>query len=114
MHFLHLTLYCVVNFFSCDPALESPSSSPTKILKSITANPTTTNDVVPGATNIIFQSKDGGQTWQDISHGLPENEQPVGFFAGESDVYLRFKNEMYRSKSNLKTPVWEKENVLDP
>ena len=100
-----------------DPALEYPSS-PTKILKSIPiaigTNPTTTNDVEPGATNIIFQSKDGGQTWQDISHGLPKNEQPEGFFAGESDVYLRVHNEMYHSKSNLKTPVWEKENVLDP
>ena len=115
MHFLHLTfLYCILNFFSGDPALEYPPSSPTKILKSITANPTTTNDVVPGATNIILQSKDGGQTWQDISYGLPENEQPEGFFAGASDLYLRVKNVMYRSKSNLKTPVWEKETVLDP
>ena len=115
MHFLHLTLlYCVLNFFSSDPALEFPPSSPTKILKSTTANPNTTNIVVPGATNIIFQSKDSGQTWQDISYGLPENEQPEDFFAGESDVYLRVKNVMYRSKSNLETPVWEKENVLDP
>jgi len=115
MHFLHLTfLSCIVKFFSCDPALESPPSSPTKIVKSITANPSTTNDVVPGATNIILQSKDGGQTWQDISQGLPENEELEDFFARESDVYLRFKNEMYRSKSNLKTPVWEKENALVP
>jgi photosystem II stability/assembly factor-like uncharacterized protein len=112
MHLLHLTLlYCMLNFFSHDPALEYPPSAPTKILKSIT-NPITTNDVVPGVTNIIFQSKDGGQTWQDISHGLPENEQPEDFFAGESDVYLRVKNVMYRSKTNLKAPVWEKENVL--
>lgn len=115
MHFLQLTfLYCMVNFFSGDSALEFSSTSPAKIVKSIAANPTTTNNVEPGATNIIFQSKDDGQTWQDISHGLPENEQPEGFFAGESDVYLRVNNEMYRSRSNLKTPVWEKENVLDP
>lgn len=94
MNFLHLTLlYCMLNFFSSDP--------------------TTTNDVEPRATNIIFQSKDGGQTWHDISQSLPENEQPEDFFAGESDVYLRGKNVMYRSKSNLKTPVWEKENVPD-
>jgi len=103
----------MLKVFSSEPALEYPPSSPTKILKSITANSTTTSDIEPGATNIIYQSKDAGQTWQDISHGLPENEQPEGFFAGESDVYLRVKNEMYRSKSNLKTPVWEKENVLD-
>ena len=83
-------------------------------IKSITAHPTTTNNVEPGATNIILQSKDGGQTWEDISYGLPENEQPEDFFAGKSEVYLRVKNEMYRSKNNLKTPVWEKEVVLDP
>jgi len=67
-----------------------------------------------GLVNIVFKSNDGGQTWQDISEGLPEIEQPVNFFAGESDLYLSIKNVMYRSKSNLKTPVWEKENVPDP
>lgn len=66
-----------------------------------------------GLVNIVFKSTDGGQTWQDISEGLPEIEQPVNFFAGESDLYLHVKNVMYRSKSNLKTPVWEKENVPD-
>lgn len=111
MRFLHLTLlYCMLSAFSSDPALESP----TKILKSITANPTTTNDVEPGATNIIYQSKDGGQTWQDISSGLPENELPEDFFAGASEVYLRVNNVLYRSRSNLKTPVWEKETAPDP
>jgi len=114
MRFLHLTLlYCMLNVFYFDQALEFPPS-PTKILKSINANPATTNNVEGGATNIIYQSKDGGQTWQDISDGLPVNEQPEGFFAGESDLYLRVKDVMYRSKSNLKTPVWEKENDLDP
>lgn len=66
----------------------------------------------PGATNIIFQSKDGGQTWIDISNSLPEYGEPENFFAGESDLYARVNDVMYRSKSNLKTPVWEKENVL--
>jgi len=67
----------------------------------------------PGATDIIFQSIDGGQTWQDISHTLPESVQPQDFFAGESDIYARIENVLYRSKSNLKTPVWEKENLPD-
>ncbi len=62
--------------------------------------------------NIIFKSVDGGQTWQDISSGLPKVE-PVNFIAGESDLYLQIKNEIYRSKSNLKTPIWEKENISD-
>jgi photosystem II stability/assembly factor-like uncharacterized protein len=79
----------------------------------LAASPTTTPGVKPGATNIIYQSNDGGQTWQDVSASLPEQVQPEGFFAGESDLYMRVNNVMYRSKSNLKTPVWEKENIPD-
>jgi photosystem II stability/assembly factor-like uncharacterized protein len=98
--------------FSSDQALEYAPSSPTKD-SSFTANPITTNDAEPAATNIILQSKDGGLTWQDISQGLPKNEEPEDFFASESDLYLRVNDVMYRSESNLNTPVWEKENGLD-
>ncbi len=115
MPFLHVTLvYCILSVFSSDSALEYPPSYRTEISKSITSNPTTTNDVEPETINMILQSKDDGKTWQDISEELPENEQPEDFFAGESEVYLRFKNEMYHSKSNLQAPVWVKENGLDP
>jgi photosystem II stability/assembly factor-like uncharacterized protein len=75
-------------------------------------NPTTTHEAEP-ATNIILQSKDGGQTWQDITQGLPEIEQSIGFYAGASEVYVSTNGVMYSSKSNLKTPVWEKENGID-
>jgi photosystem II stability/assembly factor-like uncharacterized protein len=44
---------------------------------------------------------------------LPGNEQPEGFYAGESELYLQVKNEMYHSTSNLKAPVWEKANAPD-
>src|SRR5215203_39683 len=102
MQLLQVTfLYCLLNFFPGSPALECAPASQRKIVQSITANAATTHNVEPAATNIILQSKDDGQTWQDISEGLPENEQPEDFFAGASDVYLRVKNEMYRSKSNL-------------
>jgi len=103
-----------MNIFSCDTALEYPTSTSAKNLKSITANPVASNGVASGATNIIFQSKDGGQTWQDISAGLPESEQPQDFFVGETELYLSAGNEMYYSKNNLKSPVWEKDNVLYP
>ncbi len=113
MHFTLLTfLYCMLNVLSSAPALEYSSPSQKKILKSEAVHPSSIH-VEPGITNIVLQSKDGGQTWHDISQGLPENEQPEGFFAGESEVYLRAKSEMYRSKSNLKTPVWVKESMLD-
>ncbi len=115
MRYLHLTfLLCVLSVFSANPDLENSPSTTTTTLNSATANSTPANDVAPTATNIILQSKDGGQTWQDISLDLPENGEPQDFFAGESDVYLRLKNSMYHSKSNSATPVWEKANVPDP
>jgi photosystem II stability/assembly factor-like uncharacterized protein len=115
MRFLHLTLlYCVLNIISPSTTFEYPRSSSTKISKPITTLATRTNNVVPRATNILFQSTDGGATWQDISQGLPVDEQPERFFAGGSDVYMRINDEIYRSKSNLETPVWEKEVGIDP
>ncbi len=114
MRYLHLTfLFCVLSFFSANPDLENSSSTTTNTLDSDTANSTSANYVEPTATNIILQSTNGGQTWQDISGDLPENEEPKDFFAGESDFYMRIKNAMYHSKSNLTTPVWEKVNVAD-
>ncbi|MCW3106202.1 MAG: glycosyl hydrolase [Segetibacter sp.] len=47
-----------------------------------------------GAANIVFKSTDGGQTWQDISEGLPEPVQDnygIGrnvFFADDNGLYL--------------------------
>jgi photosystem II stability/assembly factor-like uncharacterized protein len=67
-----------------------------------------------GAVNIVFKSTDGGQTWQDISEGLPENLkeddiQRDGFFANDSGFYLRVGNGIYQSKPNSTAPFWEKE-----
>jgi hypothetical protein len=73
--------------FAFDQALKFPQSSSLpdrKQQKRETA----------GAENIIFRSADGGQTWQDISEGLPENlpEDGIlrdGLFANDNGIYLR-------------------------
>jgi photosystem II stability/assembly factor-like uncharacterized protein len=64
--------------------------------------------------NIIFKSADGGQTWQDISEGLPENLQREGvwrdgLFANDRGLYLRAGNGVYHSEPNSTTPFWTKE-----
>jgi photosystem II stability/assembly factor-like uncharacterized protein len=89
-------------------------SNPAKNSKPLTANPSTPNPVGSEATNIILQSTDGGQTWEDVSYSLPDKQLPESFFAGESDLYLRVMDGMYRSKSALNTPLWEKVKGLDP
>jgi photosystem II stability/assembly factor-like uncharacterized protein len=65
-------------------------------------------------TNIIFKSTDGGQTWQDISKGLPENLQREGvwgdgFFANDRGLYLLAGNGVYYSEPNSATSFWTKE-----
>jgi photosystem II stability/assembly factor-like uncharacterized protein len=67
-----------------------------------------------GIVPLIFKSTDGGQTWQDISKGLPEKLQREGvgrdaFFANDRGLYLRAGNGVYHSEPNSTTPFWSKE-----
>src|SRR6478609_9202901 len=107
MPFMQLTLlFCLLNFFAGDQASENSSSAETKIVEPAKE---------AEDTNVILQSKDGGQTWQDISNGLPETEERVDLSAGASEIYLSTEGGVtYRSKSNLRTPVWEKVNGIAP
>lgn len=75
---------------------------------------TSTIKVAPEKNSMLFQSTDGGQTWMEIGKDLPELDEFVGFFAGESEVYLSSNGVTYRSKSELKTPSWEQVSVPNP
>ena len=68
----------------------------------------------PGKANIVFKSTDGGQTWQDISKGLPENLREVGIrgnsiFANDKGLFLRLGNGLYHNTPNATAPFWTKE-----
>jgi len=63
---------------------------------------------------VVFKSTDGGQTWQDISKGLPENLleggiQRNGFFANDKGLYLKVGNGFYHNAPNATAPFWAKE-----
>jgi photosystem II stability/assembly factor-like uncharacterized protein len=67
-----------------------------------------------GPAKIVFKSTDGGQTWQDISKGLPENLRKDGIrgdsiFANDKGLFLRVGNELYHSTANATAPFWTKE-----
>jgi photosystem II stability/assembly factor-like uncharacterized protein len=91
--------------FACNEPLEMIASYPVQDSQG-------TNRNVPAA-NIVFKSADGGQTWQDISEGLPGNLQGDAFFASDSGLYLRAGNGIYHSKANSKAPFWTKKVFLD-
>jgi photosystem II stability/assembly factor-like uncharacterized protein len=66
-------------------------------------------------TNIVFRSVDAGQTWQDISEGLPEKLVEDGlwlddFFADNNGLHLRVGDiGIYHSQPNATVPFWKKE-----
>ena len=98
--------------FASNETLKFPASSP------ITDSQQKLNNNKSGVVNIVFKSSDGGQTWQNISEGLPENLQGDGnqrddFFANESGLYLRAGNGIYHSKPNSTAPFWKKEIFPD-
>ena len=67
----------------------------------------------PGVANIVFKSTDGGQSWQDISEGLPGDKLEGSLFVNDRGFYLRTGNYIYHSKPNNKAPFWEKEIFPD-
>jgi photosystem II stability/assembly factor-like uncharacterized protein len=88
------------------------------VLKEKEAGEKTTERTKPGPVNIVFKSTDGGQTWQDISKGLPENLRKDGikgnsFFANDKGLFIRVGNGLYHSTPNATAPFWTKEIFPD-
>jgi len=114
MQFLYLVFsYCMLNALSCNVATEYPPLSSPKITKWFSGTSTIIDKMEPETVNAIYKSLDDGQTWVDISEGLPENIQVEDFFMGESEAYLRLKEGMYRYTTKNKTQVWESNKVID-
>jgi len=97
---------------ACDQALEFPQASllPNSQQKQKRDK--------AGDAKIVFKSTDGGQTWQDISKGLPENLREDGirgnsFFANDKGLFLRAGNGLYHSTPNATAPFWTKEIFPD-
>ena len=97
--------------FAANESLEFPASSP------VTDSQQKLNRNKSGVANIVFKSTDGGQTWQDISEGLPEpvkDDDGVGrnvSFANDNGLYLTDGNGLYHSKPNATAPFWTKEFI---
>ncbi|QHT68449.1 exo-alpha-sialidase [Rhodocytophaga rosea] len=108
MKIYNLAFLLLLHFpFACNEAVDFLSSS------SITDSGPKLNRNKPKLVNIVFKSTDGGQTWQDMSEGLPETVQAGGFFANERGLYVRAGNGIYHSKPTATAPFWKKEMFPD-
>lgn len=63
------------------------------------------------ATNIFFQSADGGKTWQDLSRGLPEKLDVNCVFSQDGEVFLGTNNGCVYHSRDLKKGIWNLEVV---
>ncbi len=93
-------------FSACNHAVELPAADILAVTQKQKCTPAE-------AENIVFQSADGGQTWQDISSGLPKNLQAEGLFAKDGALYLRAGNSLFYSKPNCNSSSWKKETSLN-
>lgn len=93
---------------SCNNAPASPKASEL---------PDSLQHVKTGSTrtaSIVFRSADNGQTWQDISDGLPQpaiDEYAYGrnaFFTDDHGLWLADGNGIYHTQPNLTAPFWTK------
>lgn len=66
-----------------------------------------------GKASLVIKSADGGQSWQDISEGLPGDKLQGSLFVNDRGFYLRTGNYIYHSAPNQKAPFWVKEIFPD-
>lgn len=115
VHLLAVLLFCQT-LVSCQNTRENVAPPTPTANATLTTTHTTSwlepEKALGPATDIIFQSFDGGQTWQDISAGLPQELSINSFHAQEKGIYLGHANGLYYSPMTNTTPVWGKEYLL--
>ena len=63
-----------------------------------------------GARKLVFQSNDNGQTWQDISEGLPNNILSDRLLTNENELYVLTGKGIFQKPTTELYSKWKKEN----
>lgn len=105
----YLLLFLLPGFFACEQVQEQALLE----LTSTVVSGQSTTVASSGGANIVFQSTDAGQTWQDISSGLPAGYTPSNFFASGGELFLGAPDGIYRNRTAAKTTKWEKEVSME-
>lgn len=83
--------------FVCDVAFSQLQSDSSRI-EIVNFNQQNSDSTRAEIANTVLKSSDGGQTWQDISEGLPGNAQGEGFFANDKlPIYPSFPEKDVRT-----------------
>jgi len=64
------------------------------------------------ATGIVFKSIDGGETWSDVSEGLPQKFDPRAVFADNTELLLGSENGIFRKRTSPES-TWKKDQFMN-
>lgn len=109
-------LLLIHSFAACQQESEKATTSTAEAgFKAVAVNQIFLENILPAepATKIIFQSSDAGNSWQDVSAGLPVDYQGWSVFSSGGEVFLGDEHGVYRSGAGSSTPNWSKEFFLD-
>ncbi len=99
---------------SCQQAQETAmQSTGNVVMQAGIAAPGCNSIAPPAASNTIFKSTDGGQTWLDVSEGLPDKVGIGRIFATDDAIILASENTLYRSGSRSAVTGWDTETFQD-
>lgn len=99
-------LFLCGSLFSCSGNLDKIQFNEASVGGSCnSANPENTAKM---AANVVFQSNDLGQTWQDISAGLPEAIEVQRVYAEDGEIILITGSKMYRTQIGAEGLKWDK------
>ena len=93
------------------------------IIKSLATTPPAISEIIqdssrtealPSKAKKIFQSIDNGQTWQDVSAGLPADLLMENVFAIDGEIFLHSESRVFTSNALQVPPVWKKAMLPDP
>lgn len=64
------------------------------------------------ASNIIFKTTDGGQTWNDISPGLPAEIMVTNMVVNDRQLFLSTNKGLFHSSSAFIPHIWEEDHSI--
>jgi hypothetical protein len=105
-------LFVFQSILACKPVKENAQPQANNIaFQTIAAVEKNIEKAEPAPGQILFQSSDGGLTWQDFGTELPKNMEVMSTLEHNGEVYLGSNQGLFRRSNLAVAPVWEKETL---
>lgn len=115
MHIRILALVFLIQILvACQEQQDMPQIPVTNIsLKTDETGQMSMENTKPSTSNVIFQSVDGGKTWQDVGTGLPKDLESGKLFTIGEEIFFSTIYGLYHGSESPTSPKWQKEMFHD-